>query len=56
MRWRWEKTCGASGEEAGQMGESLGFLRVERAVSRSTDGAREGVQKEGRDGFRDWFR
>lgn len=51
VRCFWEKTCGAEGEEAGQMGVSFGFLRVEREVSGSIVGVREGVQKEGRDGF-----
>lgn len=46
-----EKTCGEEGDEAGQMGVSLGFLRVEREVSGSMLGVSEGVQKEGRDGF-----
>ena len=54
VRWRWEKTCGAEGEEAGQMGDSLGFFWEESEVSGSMVGVSEGVQKEGRVGFWDW--
>lgn len=53
VRWCCEKTCGAVGEEAGQMGEAFGFLRVEREVSGVMVGVSEGVQKEGRLGFWD---